>query len=50
MESRHVRDAKTTRDHIGSTPSAEEARFVAAYARVAFANLAGWAIDLTRLA
>ena len=32
---------KTTRDHTGTTPGAEEAHFVGAYARVASANLEG---------
>ena len=41
IEGRYARDAKTTRDHTGTTPGAEEARFVAAYARMASANLAG---------
>ena len=48
VERRYVRDAKTTRDHTGTTPGAEEARFVVAYARVASADLAVWAIGLTR--
>ena len=48
IKRRYVRDEKTTRDHTGTTPGAEEACFVAAYARVAFAGLAVWAIGLTR--
>ena len=48
IERRYVRDMKTKRDHTGTTPGAEEARFVAAYARVASADLAMWTIGLTR--
>ena len=37
------------RDHTGTSPGAEEARFVTAFARVASADLAVvWAIGLTR--
>ena len=48
IKRRYVRDANTTCDDAGTTPGAEEARFVAAYARVAAADLAAWVIGLTR--
>ena len=45
---RYVRDAKTSRDHTGTIPGTEEARSVAAYARVASADLARRAIGFIR--
>ena len=48
VERRYVKDAKTTSEHTGTTPGAEEARFVVAYARVYSADLAVWANGLTR--
>ena len=45
---RIVRDAKTSRDHTETIPGAEEARGVAAYARVASADLARRVIGVTR--
>ena len=48
IERRHVRDAETKGNHTGTIPGTEEARSVAAYARVASADLAGRAIGFTR--
>ena len=45
---RYVRDAKTSRDHTGTIPGTEEARGVAAYARVASADLSKRAIGFKR--
>ena len=47
IKGRYMRDAKTKRDHIGTISGDEEARHVAAYARVAYADRAGRAISLT---
>ena len=44
----YVRDAETKPDHTGTMPSDEKVRRIAAYARVASADRAGRAIDLTR--
>ena len=48
IERRYVRDEKITRGHTGTTPGAEEARFLVVYATVACADLAVCAIGLTR--
>ena len=48
IERRYVKNAEISRDHTGTIPSAEEARGVAAYSRVASVDLVGRAIGFTR--